>query len=128
MAGVDEEHRRACMEKMTPTSSRHRCIKSTRLRSETEREKSLLPSHNRLRSGRSGRGLLAQDWLAHDSVLAGHPPAQRALHLGSESQFVQVIGLLGGGHKALGLQGLVLQALQAVTQVMDVGDSGVSAR
>lgn len=113
---------------MAPTSSRRTCIKSTRLRSDTEREKPLLPSHSRLRSSRSGRGLLAQDWLAHNGVLAGHPSAQCALHLGSESQFVQVVGLLGGGHKALGLQGLVLQALQAIAQVMDVGDSGVSAR
>lgn len=116
------------MEKMTPTSSRHICIKSTRLRSEAEREKPLLHSQDQLRSSRSGYGLLTQDWLAHDSVLTSHPPAQRALHLGSESQFVQVIGLLGGGHKALRLQRLVLQALQAITQVMDVGDSGVSAR
>lgn len=84
-------------------------------------------SLGRLRSSRSGRGLLAQDWLAHDGVLAGHPSAQCALHLGSESQFVQVVGLLLGGHKALRLQGLVLQALQAITEVSDVGDSGISA-
>lgn len=116
------------MKKITPASGHRICIKSTRVRSETEREKPLIPSLSQLRRRRSGRGLLAQDWLAHDGVLAGHPSAQSALHLGPESQFVQVVRLLGGGHKALRLQGLVLQALQAITEVVDVGDSGISAR
>lgn len=98
------------------------------MRNETKREKeNLLPGLGRLRTGRSGCGLLAQDWLAHDSVLTGHPSSQCTLHLSTEGQFVQVVGLLCGRHKALGLQGLVLQALQAIAEVMDVGDSGVSA-
>jgi hypothetical protein len=102
-------------------------MESPECASERERRNRVSLSLSHLRSSRSGRGLLAQDWLAHDGVLAGHPSAQCALHLGSESQLVQVVGLLCSGHKALGLQGLVLQALQAITEVSDVGDSGISA-
>lgn len=72
------------------------------------------------------RGLLAQRF-AHHGILTGHPPTESAFHLSSEGELVQIIGFLGRGHKTLGLEGLVLEALQAVAEVSDVGHSGVAA-
>lgn len=74
-------------------------------------------------------GLLAQDrlGLAHDGILARHPPPERALDLGSQGQFVQVVRLLICGHKALHRQGLVLQAIQAIREGANIGQSGVAA-
>lgn len=71
--------------------------------------------------------LFVQFGLAHDCVLAGHPSSESALHLGTEGQLVQVVGLLCGGHEALCLKGFVLEALQAIAEVVDIGDSGVAA-
>lgn len=59
--------------------------------------------------------------------MASHPSSQSALDLGAEGQLIQVVGFLGGRHETLGLEGLVLKALQAVAKVVDVGDSGIAA-
>jgi hypothetical protein len=124
-----EEYRVGGLKKTRPTSvvtniGRRICMGSTTVRSEKNQP---FPCISRLRSSRSGSGLLAQDWLAHDGILASHPSSQCALHLGPESQLVQVVALLCSRDKALGLQGLVIQALQAIAEVSDVGDSRVSA-
>jgi hypothetical protein len=70
---------------------------------------------------------LLRERLAHDSVLASHPPAQSALDLSPESEFVQVVRLLLRGDESLFVERLVLKALEAIVEVEDVGDSGVAA-
>jgi hypothetical protein len=58
---------------------------------------------------RRGRALgLFGERLAHHSVLTCHPATQGALDLCAEGKFVQVVGLLGGGHESLLGERLVL--------------------
>lgn len=59
--------------------------------------------------------------------MSGHSPAQSAFDLGSKGQLVEVIGLLGCGDKALGLEGFVLKALQTIAEVGDIGHSRIAA-
>lgn len=72
--------------------------------------------------------LLVQRGLAHDGILAGHPSSERALNLGPESQLIQVVGLLCCRNKPLFLEGLVLETLQAIGEMGDVGQPGITTR
>jgi hypothetical protein len=58
--------------------------------------------------------------------LASHSPAQSALDLGPESEFVQVIRLLLCGDESLLVERLAFEALEAIVEVVNVSDSGVS--
>ena len=69
---------------------------------------------------------LLRQRLAHDSVLASHPPAQSALDLSSESEFVQVVRLLLCGDESLLVERLAFEALEAIVEVVHVRDSGVT--
>lgn len=81
----------------------------------------------RLRAGGSRCSLLIQDWLAHDRILAGHSATEGAFHLRAKGQLVQVFRLLCCGYKALCLQRLVLETLQAITKEGDISSSRISA-
>ena len=72
--------------------------------------------------------LFVQHGFPHDSVLAGHSASKSTLHLCAQSQLAQVVAFLWGGDETLLQKRLVFQALQAVTEVMEVGQSGVSSR
>lgn len=86
------------------------------------------PQPNTPAIGISASTLLVENGLPHDGILAGHPSPEGTLNLCAEGQFIHVVGLFGGRDKALFLEGLVFQALQAIPKMMDVGQSGVSAR
>lgn len=60
--------------------------------------------------------------------MASHPPAQGALDLSSESEFVQVVRFLLRGDESLLVERLALKALETIVEVEDVGDSRVAAR
>ena len=69
-----------------------------------------------------------QHGFSHNSVLAGHSTSKGALHLGTQCQLAQVIGLLRGGNETLLQKGLVFQALQSIAEIVEIGQSGVSGR
>lgn len=73
------------------------------------------------------RGLLAHNRLAHNGILTGHSAAERAFHLGTNGQLVEAFGLLSGGDETLLLEGLVLETLEAVANVVDFSQAGVTA-
>ena len=59
--------------------------------------------------------------------MASHPPAQSALDLSSESEFVQGVRLLLRGDKSLLVERLAFETSEAIVEVIDVSDSGVAA-
>ena len=58
--------------------------------------------------------------------MASHSPAQSALDLSPESEFVQVVRLLLCGDKPLLVERLAFEALEAIVKVVHVRDSGVT--
>lgn len=72
-------------------------------------------------------GLLAHNRLAHNSILTSHSAAERAFHLGTNGQLVEAFGLLSGGDETLLLEGLVFETLEAVANVVDFSQAGVTA-
>lgn len=73
------------------------------------------------------RSLLAEDGFSHDGILSGHSAAEGAFHLGTEGELAQVVSLFGRRDEALLLQGLVLEALQPIAQVMELGQTRIPA-
>lgn len=74
-------------------------------------------------------GLLGHDsrfLLGHHRVLRSHPPSESSLELRAQGQFGQVVSLAWRGYKALILKTLILEPVEALCQMFDLGDSGVS--
>lgn len=80
------------------------------------------------RLSRSLCGSLLSQGLPHHRILTRHAPSQSAVHLGTQGQLVEALGLFSGGDEALLLKAFVLETLQAVAQVVNFGQAGVTAR
>ena len=74
------------------------------------------------------RLLIEHRLLPHDCILPRHATTEGALDFGPQSELIHIIGLLGSGLEALALQGFVLEPFQAVAELVDGGQSGVTAR
>jgi hypothetical protein len=58
---------------------------------------------------------------SHNSVLAAHSPVESALKLGTEGELAHGVCLLVGKDDALGRKSLVLHAIEAGSDVADLG-------
>lgn len=57
--------------------------------------------------------------------MAGHPPVQSPFELGSQGEFAKIVHLLLGKDNSLLAEGLVLHAVQALLDVLDLSGRAV---
>ena len=107
----------------------HRVSRTRQETKETKRKRHNQSRKKRFskRLGRSLSGSFLSQGLPHHRILTRHSPSKSAIHLGAQGQFVQAFGLFSGRDEALLLKAFVLETLQAVAQVVNFGQTGVTA-
>ena len=73
-------------------------------------------------------GNVARFSLAHNGVLAAHPPAEGAIELGSEGQLIEVGALFLGKSDPLLCKSLIFHAIEAILDVLDLVRSAHGGR